>query len=94
MSARLKNHVSSMISLWIIVGVSQLQAGEPKKVLTMDDCGLWRTVSSTELSSDGKWMLTQEHFMLSGSSWASEKIPLVPVVTRSFEILSKLVVTI
>ena len=51
------NHLSSILILMITVaGASQLRAGENKKVLTMDDCGLWRTVSSTQLSSDGKWM--------------------------------------
>ena len=27
-----------------------------KKVLTMDDYWLWRTVSSTQLSGDGQWV--------------------------------------
>ena len=51
------NHLSSILILIITAaGASQLQAGEKKKVLTMDDYGLWRTVSSAQLSSDGKWM--------------------------------------
>jgi len=56
MSTRTKNLVSILISVITFVTVSQLQAVETKKVLTMDDYGLWRTVSSTQLSSDGNWM--------------------------------------
>ena len=51
------NYISSILILIITVaGVCQLQANEKKKVVTMDDYGLWRTVTSTQLSSDGKWM--------------------------------------
>jgi dipeptidyl aminopeptidase/acylaminoacyl peptidase len=51
------NRLSSILILIIIVtGARPLQAGENKKVLTMDDYGLWRTVTSVQLSSDGKWM--------------------------------------
>ena len=51
------NHLAPILILIItVVGVCQLQADEKKKVLTMDDYGLWRTVSSTQLSGDGKWM--------------------------------------
>ena len=51
------NRLSSILILIITVaGAWPLQAGEKKKVVTMDDYGLWRTVSSTQLSSDGKWM--------------------------------------
>ena len=51
------NRLSSILILIITVAVAwPLQAGEKKKVITMDDYGLWRTVSSAQLSSDGKWM--------------------------------------
>jgi hypothetical protein len=51
------NRLSSILILVITVaGAWPLQAGEKKKVLTMDDYGLWRTVSSAQLSPDGKWM--------------------------------------
>ena len=51
------NRLSSILILIITVaGALPLQAGEKKKVVTMDDYGLWRTVSSAQLSPDGKWM--------------------------------------
>ena len=51
------NRLSSILILIIVVACAgPLQAGEQKKVLTMDDYGLWRTVTSVQLSSDGEWM--------------------------------------
>jgi dipeptidyl aminopeptidase/acylaminoacyl peptidase len=51
------NRLSSILILIIIsTGATLLQADEKKKVLTMDDYGLWRTVTSTQLSNDGEWM--------------------------------------
>ncbi|MHC4457415.1 MAG: S9 family peptidase [Planctomycetota bacterium] len=47
---------SILILIITVAGAWPLQAGEKKKVVTMDDYGLWRTVSSAQLSSDGKWM--------------------------------------
>ena len=45
-----------LVLLFAVDGVCQSQSGEGKKMLTMDDYGLWRTVTSTQLSNDGKWM--------------------------------------
>ena len=49
------NYIAVLLVLLIAVdGVCQSQSGEGKKMVTMDDYGLWRTVTSTQLSSDGK----------------------------------------
>jgi len=44
-----------LILIVTVASTSLLQAGK-KKVLTIDDYGLWRTVTSAQLSNDGKWM--------------------------------------
>ena len=56
MKAYMKYFSLVLIVIVSVVGVWPLQAGENKKVLTMDDYGRWRTVSSTQLSPDGEWM--------------------------------------
>jgi len=51
------NYIAAFLALFITVdSFCQKQTGEGKKLVTMEDYGLWRTVTSAQLSNDGKWM--------------------------------------
>jgi len=56
MPAHINNRVFILILVTILVSTLQRIADADKKVLTLDDYSLWRTVSSTQLSHDGMWM--------------------------------------
>ena len=56
MTPLLNSLVPILVSILTVAVAPSLQAEPERKVITMDDYGLWRVVSSTQLSDDGSWM--------------------------------------
>lgn len=56
MTPRIKYLVSILAAACLMFSATAVRAVQQKKVVTMDDYGRWRTVGSTALSDDGKWM--------------------------------------
>jgi dipeptidyl aminopeptidase/acylaminoacyl peptidase len=56
MIGRIRSIVLQLGVTFVILGVSSSLAEARKKVVTMDDYGLWRTVTSTAMSDDGSWV--------------------------------------
>jgi len=69
------NYLAVLLTLLITVeGVCQSQTSEGKKLVTMDDYGLWRTVTSTQLSNDGKWVTFDYSKPEAGEEASDERI--------------------
>ena len=56
MTLHIRYIASIIVAALIAVTATSSHAEAKKKVITMGDYGLWRTVSSTKLSNDGNWM--------------------------------------
>lgn len=56
MTSCIRHIVSIQILAGFAITATSIHAEGEKKVITMADYGLWRTVSSTALSHDGNWM--------------------------------------
>jgi len=56
MTLHIRYIASIIVAALIAVTATSSDAEAKKKVITMDDYGLWRIVSSTKLSNDGNWM--------------------------------------
>lgn len=56
MTLHIRYIASILVAVLIAVTATSSHAEAKKKVITMGDYGLWRTVSSTKLSNDGNWM--------------------------------------
>jgi len=53
---RLRSIAFQLAVALVVLGVTSSLVEAKKKVITMDDYGLWRTVTSTALSDDGQWV--------------------------------------